>query len=246
MAHDALIETDRYRARFASGPGDVARALRLRAAVFRGDPAADDTDAFDARCRHVLVEDRRDGALRASFRMLTLDGTRIGDSYSAQYYGLEALAGFTGRMLEVGRFCIAPGRGDGDVLRLAWAALTRIVDDEGVGMLFGCSSFFGTEPAAFAEAFALLKARHLAPSRWRPVARADEIISFAEAGRGADAKAGLKAIPSLLRTYLAMGGWVSDHAVIDRDLGTVHVFTGLEVGAVPPARARALRGLVGV
>ena len=61
--------------------------------------------------------------------------------------------------------------------------------------------------------------------------------------RKPDLKAAQAKMPPLLRTYLLMGGWVSDHAVIDRDLGTLHVFTGLEIGAVPPARARLLRGL---
>jgi hypothetical protein len=40
-----------------------------------------------------------------------------------------------------------------------------------------------------------------------------------------------------------MGGWVSDHAVVDADLDTLHVFTGLEIRAVPPGRARLLRAL---
>jgi len=48
-----------------------------------------------------------------------------------------------------------------------------------------------------------------------------------------------------LRTYLGMGGWVSDHAVIDRDLGTLHVFTGVEVAAIPDRRKRALRAMSG-
>jgi putative hemolysin len=51
-------------------------------------------------------------------------------------------------------------------------------------------------------------------------------------------------MPPLLRSYLAMGGWVSDHAVVDRDLGTLHVFTGLEIGAIPAARARQLRAVL--
>jgi putative hemolysin len=59
--------------------------------------------------------------------------------------------------------------------------------------------------------------------------------------RTPDLKAALRAMPPLLRSYLAMGGWVSDHAVVDRDLGTLHVFTGLEVGGVPEARIQALR-----
>jgi hypothetical protein len=40
-----------------------------------------------------------------------------------------------------------------------------------------------------------------------------------------------------------MGGWVSDHAVIDRQMNTLHVFTGLEIAAIPPNRARLLRAL---
>jgi putative hemolysin len=52
-------------------------------------------------------------------------------------------------------------------------------------------------------------------------------------------------MPPLLRTYLMMGGWVSDHAVIDRQMGTLHVFTGVEIRAIPAARARMLRALAG-
>ena len=48
-------------------------------------------------------------------------------------------------------------------------------------------------------------------------------------------------MPPLLRSYLTMGGWVSDHAVVDRDLNTLHVFTGLEIASIPAARAKALR-----
>jgi putative hemolysin len=52
-------------------------------------------------------------------------------------------------------------------------------------------------------------------------------------------------MPPLLRTYLTMGGWVSDHAVIDRQLNTLHVFTGVEIAAIPPVRKRLMRAVVG-
>ena len=48
-------------------------------------------------------------------------------------------------------------------------------------------------------------------------------------------------LPPLLRSYLGLGGWVSDHAVVDTVLDTLHVFTGVEIAKIPPARARALR-----
>ena len=36
-------------------------------------------------------------------------------------------------------------------------------------------------------------------------------------------------LPPLLKFYLRLGGKVSDHAVIDRDLDTLHVFTYLDL-----------------
>jgi len=57
-------------------------------------------------------------------------------------------------MVEMGRFCIAPGLTDADILRVAWAAMTRYVDENAVEMLFGCSSFQGTEADGYEDAFA--------------------------------------------------------------------------------------------
>ena len=174
-------------------------------------------------------------------------GCDIGRSYSAQYYELSALAGFDGKMVELGRFCIDPDfAGDPDILRLAWGALTQFVDDEGVKMLFGCSSFAGTRTDGYLDAFAMLKERHLGPARWLPKVKAPDVFRFARRlRRKPDARRALLTMPPLLRTYLLMGGWVSDHAVVDRDLNTLHVFTGLEISAIPAARAKALRAVVG-
>jgi putative hemolysin len=235
----------RYRARTAETPADIAAAQGLRALCFRGEGAPPDADAFDAICTHVLVEDLRDGALVACFRLLPLgSGCEISRSYSAQFYDLRALEAYEGRMVEMGRFCIRPGRSDPDILRVAWGAMTAYVDREGVGMLFGCSSFKGTEAAGYLDAFAMLKEQHLAPRRWWPRVKAPDVFRFAQRLRRI--KPAALAMPPLLRTYLMMGGWVSDHAVVDRDLGTLHVFTGLEIAAIPPARARLLRGVAGL
>lgn len=238
----------RYTARLAAGRADVeaAQALRYRCFV---DAAGDglDADAFDATCAHVLVEERATGALVCCFRLMPLDsGAGIQTSYSAQFYNLAGLEAFAGRMVEMGRFCIAPGLRDPDILRVAWGAMTRFVDEQGIEMLFGCSSFQGTDEAAYLDTFAMLKERHLAPKRWLPRVKAPRVFRFAQKlRRKPDAKRALLAMPPLLRTYLMMGGWVSDHAVVDTDLNTLHVFTGLEIAAVPPARARLLRAVAG-
>ena len=147
-------------------------------------------------------------------------------------------------MVEMGRFCMAPEVHDPDILRVAWGAMNRYVDAHRVEMLFGCSSFAGTETAAYEDAFAMLKERHLAPSRWLPRVKAPNVFRFARRLRSKpDAQRAMLTMPPLLRTYLMMGGWVSDHAVVDRDLNTLHVFTGLEIAAIPASRKRALRAV---
>jgi putative hemolysin len=243
----------RFRARIADCAADIDRAQALRWLAFRagrGSVAGDgrDADDFDRICTHVLVEEARSGTLVCCFRLLPLTGgCDIARSYSAQYYNLDRLADYTGRMVEMGRFCIHPDWQDADILRVAWGAMTAWVDREGVEMLFGCSSFPGTDAADYLDAFAMLKDRHLAPRRWLPRVKAPQVFRFARRlrARQPDPARAMRGMPPLLRTYLMMGGWVSDHAVVDRDLGTLHVFTGLEIRAIPPARARLLRGIAG-
>ncbi|MBZ0127729.1 MAG: GNAT family N-acetyltransferase [Rhodobacteraceae bacterium] len=239
------LRKGRYAARFAASDTDIIAAQRLRHSAFRGGEGIDG-DRFDARCRHVLIEETRTGRLVACFRLLHLaGGAEIDQCYSAQYYGLSRLAAFTGPMVEMGRFCIAPDVRDPDVLRIAWGAMTRYVDQHGVELLFGCSSFQGTEAGAYLDAFALLSERHLAPKRWLPRVKAKSVFRFAKVLRlrKPDLRLAMKGMPPLLRTYLVMGGWVSDHAVVDRDLNTLHVFTGLEIKAIPKTRARLLRAV---
>lgn len=244
------LRKGRYLARLARTPDDLRAAQRLRWLCFvAGNGAAADgldADALDATCRHMLVEEASTGRLVCCFRFLPLaGGGDIAGSYSAQFYNLSALESFNAPLLEVGRFCIHPDTHDPDIIRTAWAALARIVEESGIRMLFGCSSFPGTEPALHAEAFAMLRARHLAPRRWLPRVKAPNVFRFARARRSGqpDPKRAMAAMPPLLRSYLALGGWVSDHAVVDPVLCTMHVFTGVEVGAIPPARRRLLQAM---
>ncbi|MBC2835580.1 GNAT family N-acetyltransferase [Gemmobacter straminiformis] len=218
-------------------------AFALRALCFRG--GASDRDALDALCQHPTVTDTATGTTVAAFRIQLLpDAAALRQSYAARFYDLARLAALSGPFLELGRFCLHPDWHDPDILRLAWAGLTRIVDAHGVTLLFGCTSFSGTDPAPHLDAFAHLAARHRAPSDRAPLQGADA-LDYPALTRGyrADPKQGVASLPPLLRTYLAMGGWVSDHAVIDRDLNTLHVFTGVEIARIPPARARLLRAL---
>lgn len=239
-----------YRVRTAVTEDDLRAALRLRRLAFHPDrPEGDawsDRDDFDAFCTHVLIEDLRDAQLVGCFRLLEIGtGPQMDTCYSAQFYDLALLRAFPAPMIEIGRFCLHPDRHDPDILRIAWAALTDFVDARGIGLMFGCSSFRGTDHGRYLDAFAMLKDNHLAPPEWRPGVKAPQVFRFgARLRQVPDRRRGLQAMPPLLRTYLMMGGWVSDHAVIDRQMNTLHVFTGLEIHAIPEARKRLLRAVL--
>ncbi|WP_422050255.1 GNAT family N-acetyltransferase [Shimia sp.] len=240
-----MLQQGRYQVRIAEGEKDLQAAQRLRHLAFHGTADALDCDDFDPICAHYLIEERASGRLVCVFRMLPLtDGADIGRSYAAQYYELSALQEYQGRMVEMGRFCMHPEVHDPDVLRLAWAAMTGYVDENNVELLFGCASFSGTDANNYLDSFAMLRDRHLAPKRWLPKVKAPSVFRFAARLRHRpNLKLAQRHMPPMLRSYLMMGGWVSDHAVVDEKMNTLHVFTGVEIKAIPPARKRLLRAL---
>lgn len=234
-------------ARLADTSADVARAQELRHLCFLAErgicrPGGRDADAFDAACTHVLVEEQG-GRLLGCFRLMFLDAGRIGESYSAQFYDLAPLGGLPGTLMELGRFCIHPAVTDPDVLRLSWAAITRLVDARDVRLMFGCTSFPGADANLHAAALAHLARAHAAPPGLGPRRLATGAVALPDLP--ADPRRALAAMPPLLRSYLGLNGWVGDHAVADPDLDTLHIFTAVEVARIPPARARALRALAG-
>ena len=134
-------------------------------------------------------------------------------------------------MLEIGRLCAADVTFRFEALRACWGALAQIVDRKSVVLMFGCSSFEGVEPACYQDAFAFLAENHRAPDALIPRKRSAETFDLPK-GHPFDKKRAIAQLPPLLRTYLSLGGWVSDHAVVDRNLNTLHVLTALEIAAI--------------
>jgi putative hemolysin len=241
-----MNKTNKYNARLAASEKDVHKTQILRSKFYDTltDDCALDSDIFDAKCKHVLIEDTATGELHACFRFMYFpNGNHIDTSYSAQYYDLSRLKMYEKPMIEIGRFCISSDVQDYEPYRVAWAYLTAYIDQNDISLMFGCSSFYGTDAEKYTDAFALLNDWHLAPEIWKPLVKSDEVIVFTDylVGRKPNLKEANKNLPPLLRSYLGIGGWVSDHAVVDRNLETLHVLTGVEVKAIPAARVRVLR-----
>ncbi len=231
-------------ARLAQGRDDWTRVIAFRRTAFPRRSGHEE-DAQDALSAHVVVEGAE--GLQAYFRVMLFGwGAGLAQGYAARFYDVAPLSGYARPIAEMGRFCVAPGGVHPDVLRLAWGAMTRIVDEGQAGLLVGCSSFRGAGWEAHRAGLALLAAEFVGPADHVPGRKAAEVVDYpALAGPMGDRRAALAGLPPLLRTYLGMGGWVSDHAVVDRELDTLHVFTCVEVDRVPAARAASLRVVAG-
>ena len=241
-----IVRVGRYRARFASSENDVSVAQSLRYQCFNLSNKEElDVDDFDILCQHVLIENLETEKLICCYRILSFDsGKKISSSYSSQFYDLKAIENYPEPMIEVGRFCIDPEVNDPSVLLTAWAALAQIVDQNQTELLFGCSSFEGIEKEKYLDSFALLRDRYIAPDHWRPKIKAAEVFCYSkDLIYKVDKKKALLNMPPLLKTYLSMGAWVSDHAVIDLNMRTLHLFTGVEISKIPKSRKQFLLNL---
>lgn len=231
-------------ARLAQGREDMARVLAFRAAAFPRT-GGEEEDAQDPLSAHVMVEG--EAGMLACFRVMLFGwGAGLSQGYAARFYDVGPLSGYAKPIAEMGRFCVAPGGVHPDVLRLAWGAMTRIVDEGQAGLIVGCSSFRGADWRLHRAGLALLAEGFIGPAEHLPGRKAAEVVEYPGlVGPVGDRRASLAGLPPLLRTYLGMGGWVSDHAVADRELDTLHVFTCVEVEKVPAARAASLRAVAG-
>ena len=241
-----ITRVGRYRARYASSQIDVLAAQSLRYQCFNLSNKDElDVDDFDALCQHVLIENLETRKLICCYRILKFDsGKNISSSYSSQFYDLKVIENFTEPMIEVGRFCIDPEVNDPSVVLTAWAALAQIVDHNQIELLFGCSSFEGIEKEKYFDSFALLRDRYMAPDHWRPKIKAAQVFCYSkDLIYKVDKKKALLNMPPLLKTYLSMGAWVSDHAVVDLNMKTLHLFTGMEISKIPKSRKKFLLNL---
>ena len=241
-----IVRVGRYCARFALSKDDLLAAQELRYKCFNlSNDKGLDVDEFDSICRHVLVENLENGKLICCYRIMSFpDGKDITRSYSSRFYDLGSIENFPKPMIEVGRFCIDPVTTDHQVVLAAWAALTQLVDENGIEFLFGCSSFEGIDKEKYLHCFAFLREKHIAPEHWLPKVKAAQVINYSEANCcKVNKKKALLNMPPLLKSYLSMGAWVSDHAVVDYSMKTLHLFTGVEVSKIPRRRKQFLRNL---
>jgi putative hemolysin len=242
-----LSEDTTYSLRLATDAGDLRGAQRLRYRVFVEELGADgplvdhaarlERDEFDPFFDHLVLVDNRIAPetgdhVVGAYRLLTSEAMRkAGRFYSAGEYDLTALLSSGRRLLELGRTCVHPDHRGGPSMFLLWNGLAEYVLDRGIEVLFGTASFHGTDVAALAMPLSYLYHNHLAPPDMRVVAlppgRAEMNIIPPEA---LDRAAAMATMPTLIKAYLRLGGFVGDGAFVDRPFNTTDVCLVMDTG----------------
>jgi putative hemolysin len=225
--------------RLAEDEEEVRAAQALRYRIFYEEMSAKPTaemsqlrrdfDSFDDYCDHLLVIDRSlpVGPRRVvgTYRLLRRAmAEKRGQFYSVDEYDIRNILAFDGEVLELGRSCIEMAYRQRSILQLMWRGIADYVMYHEIGLMFGCASLAGIDPAAHALALSYLHHHHLAPANLRPRALPARYVTMNMMAREQiDTRAALGQLPPLIKGYLRLGGFVGDGAVIDRQFHTIDV-----------------------
>jgi len=226
--------------RLATEPWQVTAAKRLRFEVFyeelsaTPDSAASrsrlDQDSFDPVCDHILVVDRTEtgaAGIVGAYRVLRSDQARAhGRFYSAGTFDIQPLIDRNRQLnfMELGRSCVRPAYRNKRTIELLWSGIWRYVNRHDIDVLFGCASFFGTDPDELAAPLTFLRHHALAPEPWRVAPHAGLSVAMDRMDpEMLDTRRVLAGLPPLVKGYLRLGAYVGDGAVIDRQFGTTDV-----------------------
>ena len=214
---------------------DAAQALRYR--VFYDEMGAKpdtamaatrrDFDRFDRICDHLLVVDKErvEDPVVGTYRFIRREHARAaGSFYSASEYDIGPLAGFPGKVLELGRSCVDENYRNRATMQLLWRGVSEYVNAFGIELMFGCASLHGTNPQDLAVQLSYLYHFHLAPEVLRARALPHRRVEMNLLPKESiDPRRALASLPPLLKGYLRVGGFIGDGAVVDHQFNTTDV-----------------------
>lgn len=234
----------KYEVRIAEKSPEVAAALRLRNQVFNIEMGSNanktpvnsqlEFDAYDFKCKHLVVIDRRTGATVGTYRLNTLETARsIRGFYSANEFTIEDLPEeILENGIEIGRACIAREHRNTKVLFLLWKALLSYSRHTEKRYFFGCCSVFTKDESEGVRIFHKLKRDGNFDERLKVVPKRDQIDIDRECHQS-----NVK-LPALFDMYLRLGARVCGPPIVDREFGSIDFFVIFDVRNLSPKYRR--------
>ena len=221
----------RYRIEFGQSDANRMKAQKFRQRVFRESETGLDEDKFDKISDHCLIfDEKKDDKLVLVFRSRSFSSMKdILCSYSAQYYDLTTLSRLPLKPMEIGRLCVDKTAKDPFLLLTAFKYLAALISSSRRDFIFGCTSFSGVDNPRHLVSLSSLEKNQIAGPKFQVKKKSHNILDIKKIVGPNKNKSAKNFLPPLLKFYLRLGGKVSDHAVIDQDLDTLHVFTYLDL-----------------
>lgn len=235
--------------KLADSEEEFRAAQRLRYNVFIKELGGDgklvdhernlEYDEFDPFFDHLLLMDQTrmtDELLGVVgvYRILTHDKAKeIGKFYSEKEYNLNILLNSGRKLLELGRSCLHKDYRGGAAMYYLWSALSEYILKNKIEILFGVASFQGTNINKLIEPLSMLHHNYLAPKRLRVKAKAPghqamNLLKYEEIDR----RNAMIKMPSLIKAYIRLGGFIGEDAFIDYEFNTTDVCLVLDADLV--------------
>jgi putative hemolysin len=229
------VSDDRYTVKLAANPREVESALHLRYEVFNvelrdralepGDPPIE-FDAYDFKCRHLIVISKITGETVGTYRLNSIEtadsvhGFYSSNEFTVEDLPKEVLVGG----LEIGRACIAAAHRNTKVLFLLWKALLAYLERSGKRYFFGCCSIFTQDLEVGRQVYRqIIRDGHLDES-FSVLPRRNGISLV-----GGDTGDHKVELPGLFNMYLRIGARVCSPPMVDREFGTIDFLVVFDV-----------------
>jgi len=243
-----------FEIRLAATKKEIRKAQRLRYKVFYEEGGAlpqrgaalvrRDICRFDKFCDHLIIVDlaarnsfgRVKPKVVGTYRLLRGDvAARHGGFYSQSEFDIAPLLARHAEknFLELGRSCVHSKYRSKRAIELLWRGLWIYAKHHKVDVLIGCASLPGINPLALALPLSFLHHQASADAEWqvRPVDGRAVPMGILE-NAAVDIRKGVAALPPLLKAYLRVGAKFGDGAVIDKQFGTIDVFTIMPIADI--------------
>lgn len=238
--------------KIVSSPEELRKAQRLRFEIFNLEMKSGlsssfreglDKDEFDEVCDHLVIEDRDNGRLIGTYRMLL--GSRAKERigfYSQKEFDLREILALQGESLEVGRSCVHKDYRNKAVLNLLWKGIAQYAKSHKVEYIFGCASIFTTDPKQvniYSRMFKDLHYTsdlHVVPADCRHRIVMEEDVNLVHPERI------FEELPVLFKGYLKLGLKVCGLPALDEEFGTTDFFIFLDIKRMNAAYKKRLFG----
>lgn len=201
-------------------------------------------DQFDPYFDHMIARDDATGEVVGVYRLLPGErAAELGQFYSEDEYDLSVLKQSGRKLLELGRSCLHPDYRGGTAMYHLWNGLASYVAERNIEVLFGVASFHGTEVSELAQPLSMLHYKHLAPPDLRVRAQPGVFQPMdLLAPEALDRRAAMVQVPSLIKAYLRLGGFVGEGAFIDHAFNTTDVCLILDTNRMNERQRRIYSG----